>query len=153
MWKAVGAGAYRGQPHLQARTGVAAGRADPTGRPLTAVLDLAPDLPLPPVHLRAVRDPASGDVTIAFVRCSRTDADSWTLAEAPLDVTPEAYLVSVLNGASVVRRVTVGVPVVTYDNAAQLADFGARPAGFDFTVAQISPVWGPGLSATGAFHA
>ncbi len=128
-----------------------AGRIDAIGTPTTAAIDLAPALPLAPVHLAAARDSATGDVTLSWVRCSRSDTDSWNTADAPLDVFPEAYDVTIFNGARRLRTLAAAAPAVTYSNAQQTADFGGLPASFGFTVAQVSPVLGPGLAAEGSF--
>lgn len=128
-----------------------AGRSDMDGTPLTAVADLGPVLPLAPVRLTAERSPGSADVVLRWRRRSRTDSDSWVPAEAPLDATPEAYRVSVLDGAIALRSRDVGAPTTTYTEAEQLADFGLLPASFAFTVAQLSPVHGPGHLAAGSF--
>jgi len=130
-----------------------AGRADPTGTPLTALIDAAPALPLAPVHLTARRDAASGDVALFWVRCSRSDTDSWATADAPLDNVPEAYQVTIFNGANALRTIATGGPAATYTATQQAADFGALPAAFTFTVAQMSLSLGPGLAAEGAFNA
>ena len=90
---------------------------------------------------------------LSWVRCSRADAASWAAADAPHDHLPEAYRVSILDGASAVREITTNVPSASYSGAEQTADFGAPPPGFGFTVVQMSPVYGPGHSATGAFNA
>jgi len=132
---------------------VYAGRSDPTGTPFSAVIDLLPDQPLPPVHLSARRDSVSGDIALGWVRCSRADTDSWTLIEAPLDYTPEAYSVTIFNGATPVRTIAASSPTAAYPAAGQTADFGGLPSSFTFTVAQVSPILGPGLVAEGAFHA
>ena len=130
-----------------------AGRADPTGESFTAVIAAAPALPLPPVHLTARRDPATGDIALRWVRCSRGDTDSWALLEAPLDFSPEAYEVSIFDGAAPVRTLATSTPTATYAAADQLADFGAAPTGFSFEVAQRSAALGSGLTARGAFAA
>jgi len=130
-----------------------AGRTDPTGTTLDVAVDTAPALPLAPVHLGASRDPASHDVAFGWVRCSRSDTDSWNVIEAPLDVAPEAYVVTILRGGTAVRAVTVAGPALAYPAAQQLADFGSLPTAFSFTVAQVDPALGPGLVAQGAFHA
>jgi len=130
-----------------------AGRTDAVGIALSATVDLSPALPLAPVHLTAGRDPASGDVTFAWVRCSRADTDSWATTDAPLDVAPEAYVVGIINGAATVRTISAATPAASYSSAEQIADFGSLPAGFSFTVAQVSSTLGPGLAAQGSFHA
>jgi hypothetical protein len=130
-----------------------AGRTDAVGAAFSASVDLAPALPLAPVHLAATRDAASGDVALSWVRCSRSDTDSWATTEAPLDVTPEAYAITILDGGAAVRTIPAASPAVTYTAVDQTADFGSPPASFSFTVAQVSPTLGPGIAATGAFHA
>ena len=75
------------------------------------------------------------------------------MVEAPLDFAPEAYVVTIFSGLTAVRTITASGPAATYPSAAQVADFGAAPASFTFTIAQLSPVLGPGLAAEGAFHA
>ena len=47
----------------------------------------------------------------------------------------------------------VTAPAATYTAADQIADFGTLPAAFDFTVAQLSPVFGPGAAGEGRFDA
>src|SRR5690606_37549240 len=120
-----------------------AGATDPTGAALAADLDVAAIPPLAPVHLRARRDHGTGDVALTWVRCSRADTDNWTPADAPHDHLPEAYRVTILDGATPVRIIEVDAPAAVYAAAAHAADFGGLPAGFAFTVAQISPVYGP----------
>ena len=88
-----------------------------------------------------------------LLRRSRADTDSWVLADAPLDVVPEAYRVTVFDGPDVVRVIETTAAAASYAAAAQNADFGGLPASFAFTVAQLSPVLGPGHSAAGAFAA
>jgi hypothetical protein len=129
-----------------------AGRLDGTGTAFGVELTLGPVLPLPPVHLSAVRG-AGGDVTLGWMRRSRADAGAWAAAEVPLEHAPEAYLVTVFDGADVVRTMEVPGPAMVYAAAAQVADFGALPAAFAFSVAQVSPVFGPGHAGAGAFHA
>jgi hypothetical protein len=129
-----------------------AGRADPTGTALAAMIATEPALPLAPVHLRAQRNSASGDVAFSWIRCSRGDTESWNTADAPFDYLPEAYAVTIFSGATAVRTLSAAMPAVTYPAAQQIADFGALPADFTFTVAQTSPSLGPGLAAQGAFN-
>lgn len=129
-----------------------AGRLDATGTPLTTAISLGPVLPLPPVHLRADRDEA-GDVTLSWVRRSRADAGSWAAAEVPLEHAPENYRVTILDGSEPVRTIEVSAPTANYAAAAQLDDFGALPATFDFTVAQVSPVFGAGHAGGASFNA
>jgi hypothetical protein len=129
-----------------------AGPADAAGTLAEVPVGLGPILPLAPAHLRAVRS-GSGDIALSWVRRSRTDTDSWATEDAPFDVTPEAYRVTILSGGSAVRTIEAGSPAANYLAAEQAADFGGLPAGFDFTVVQLSPLYGPGHAATGRFDA
>ncbi|HHY51264.1 MAG TPA: hypothetical protein GYA10_16140, partial [Alphaproteobacteria bacterium] len=128
-----------------------AGASDPAGTAIVVNLPLAPLLPLPPVHLCAQRL-ANGDVAIRWVRRSRADTQNWAPVEVPLDNVPEAYRVTILDGATVIRELEVTTPAATYAAADQAADFGALPPVFGFTVRQVSPVYGPGHPASGEFH-
>lgn len=129
-----------------------AGRHDATGTAFAATLGLGPVLLLPPVHVRAVRG-AGGDVALGWVRRSRADAGAWAAMEVPLEHVPEAYRVTILEGATPVRSLDVLAPAALYTAAMQAADFGAPPAAFAFTVAQLSPVFGPGHAGRGRFDA
>jgi hypothetical protein len=129
-----------------------AGRTDPAGIAFPADLDLAPMLPLPPVHLRAERG-AGDDIAFTWLRRSRADTDSWAVSDAPFDVAPEAYAVTIMNGDAPVRTIDASAPAATYAGALQTADFGGPPASFAFMVAQRSPVFGAGHAAEGRFDA
>ncbi len=97
--------------------------------------------PYAPVHLRTARDGA-GDLEISWIRRTRIDGDSWQSAEVPLGEESEAYLLRVMDGASIKREVTLSSPGWTYSAAAQAAD-GLSPP-FTIAVAQISASFGPG---------
>jgi len=127
-----------------------AGPADEVGVPIVAETGLGPLLPLAPVHLSAGRD-GGGDIALRWVRRSRADTQSWTPGDVPLEHQPEAYRVTILDGPVPVRSFDIGLPAATYAAAAQLADFGAPPASFGWTVAQLSPLYGPGHSARASF--
>jgi hypothetical protein len=130
---------------------VYAGRSDSVGTALEAQVGLGPVLPLAPAHLTAERAAESDDIGFSWLRRSRADTDSWAVADAPLEVVPEAYRLTILDGADAVRVVDLSAPAATYGAAEQIADFGSLPAAFDFTVAQLSPVYGPGHPASGSF--
>lgn len=84
------------------------------------------------------------------MRRSRADSDSWAI-EAPLEVMPEAYRLVILDGGIEVRSTDMATPSAIYTAAEQMVDFGMLPSALDFTVAQLSPVYGPGHAATGSF--
>lgn len=128
-----------------------AGRHDLTGATMDLELGLDPALPLRPVHLAAARV-SGGDVHLSWTRRSRLDGDAWGLGDAPLDFAPERYRIGVTDGVAEVRSVEVTTPDWTYTAAHQIADFGALPANFTFTVAQVSAVLGAGHEAVGEFN-
>lgn len=130
-----------------------AGPFDAEGEVSTALIDLDAILPLAPVHLSATRGVGSSDVSLSWMRRSRADSDSWAPDDAPLEHMPEAYRVTIFAGATPVRSIAATGPAAMYPAAEQTADFGAPPSDFVFTVAQLSPLYGPGHAAEGGFHA
>ncbi|MCS6759789.1 MAG: hypothetical protein MO852_13250 [Candidatus Devosia euplotis] len=113
------------------------------------MVDPAPALPLPPVHLRARRR-GNGDIALHWVWRNRADGDGWGIAEPPLEHMPEGYQVSIVDGATARRVIQTAQPSAVYGSAEQIDDFGGLPASFSFHIAQLSPVLGPGHPATGA---
>ncbi|MCP1337271.1 baseplate multidomain protein megatron [Futiania mangrovi] len=108
--------------------------------------------PLSPVHLRARRDPATGDIAFGWIRRTRLGGDSWE-GEVPLAEEREVYRLEILSGATPVRIVETATPTWSYPAAAQTADFGA-PVGGALTVrvAQVSALFGPGLGRTATLY-
>ncbi|MCB2124910.1 MAG: glycoside hydrolase/phage tail family protein [Rhodobacteraceae bacterium] len=98
--------------------------------------------PLAPVHVSARRT-AGGDLAMSWIRRTRVDGDSWSGVDVPVGETTEAYLLRVVQGASVLREVTLGQPGWTYPGGMQAADGAAPP--FEIHVAQLSDSFGPGL--------
>jgi hypothetical protein len=107
---------------------------------------------LAPVHLSAMRDSGTGDVTIRWVRQTRIGGDSWAPVEVPLGETSEAYTIAIRDGLTTVRTLASSTPSVTYSSADQGADFGTLPADISIAICQISPTEGPGLAATRVIH-
>ncbi|KKB81275.1 hypothetical protein VW35_03945 [Devosia soli] len=128
-----------------------AGPHDLVGQSLTMGADLAPALPLSPVHLRAKRL-ASGDVALSWMRRSRADDDGWGLAEPGLEHAPERYRVEIFDGVALKRGFETDVAGLSYGLAEQLLDFGTPAASFRFTVAQVSAVLGKGHVGEGIFN-
>jgi len=128
-----------------------AGASDTTGEVSELDLGLGPVLPLAPVHLTATRAAGSSDIALSWVRRSRADTDSWTPDDAPLDQSPEGYRLSIYNGLTLVRTMTLTAPSATYTTAQQTADFGSPPSSFTYTVAQTSPLYGPGHTSSATF--
>ncbi|MDB5530551.1 MAG: hypothetical protein JWR51_3654 [Devosia sp.] len=127
-----------------------AGSDDLKGTGFTADFALAPVLPLAPVHLRAKR--AGGDIALSWTRCSRADGDGWGAGDAPLEHMPERYAVSIFDGLTLLRSFERSTPAGTYAAADQVSDFGGPASAFQFTVQQISPVFGAGHSGRGQFN-
>jgi hypothetical protein len=130
-----------------------AGTADIEGVALTVAAGLERALPLAPVHLRARRDPTSGDIALSWIGRSRADTGNWAFAEVPGDGVPESWQVAIVDGETVLREIAVTGTTLDYPASAQNDDFGLLPASFDFSVRQVSPVLGAGHAARGAFYA
>ncbi|MBY6161030.1 glycoside hydrolase/phage tail family protein [Mameliella alba] len=105
--------------------------------------------PYRPAHLRAEPmegySDEGGGLLINWVRRTRIEGDAWGRSEVPLGEEREAYLVTVRQGATVVREETVLAPVWVYGAGAQAED-GLNGA-FTLSVAQVSERYGPGLAA------
>ena len=129
-----------------------AGSADTAGIDLDLPLDIGLARPLSPIHQHAVRAPASGDVTISWVRRSRSAGDGWGSVDVPLDAAPETYYLSIYDGPTVLRGFTISAPNCVYTATDQLADFGILPDIFSYQIAQISQVYGTGSPAHGDFN-
>ncbi|RBI69037.1 hypothetical protein DQW77_15965 [Roseovarius sp. TE539] len=97
-----------------------------------------------------------GDLEIGWVRRSRAlSADSWTAAEVPLGEETEAYLLEILDGAAVKRRLQVSAPRAIYSAADQTADWGGLLGPGDtltVRIAQLSALYGPGAPRTVTLH-
>ncbi|VAW21577.1 hypothetical protein MNBD_ALPHA11-586 [hydrothermal vent metagenome] len=107
--------------------------------------------PLSPVHLKASRNNIDQGILFDWKRVTQIGGDSWTGSEVPLDFGPEEYLLSIFDGATLVRQITSSISSVTYSLADQTADFGSLPATFIFNVSQVSAVHGLGNVASGVF--
>jgi hypothetical protein len=142
------------EPHWLGETRgfrVYAGQTDLEGTALSVATGVAAAWPLPPVHLRALRS-SGGSIGLSWVRRSRADGDGWGVSESPLDHLPERYAVKIFNGTTLVRQLDCTSSLASYGSAEQVADLGAPPASFTFTVAQVSPVLGAGQAAEGYFN-
>ncbi|MDX2259403.1 MAG: glycoside hydrolase/phage tail family protein [Hyphomicrobiaceae bacterium] len=101
--------------------------------------------PLSPVHIRARRD--GGDVHLSWLRRTRVDGDGWEAAEVPLGEAEERYAIDVLTaGGDVVRTLAAEAPSLVYTSAMQVADFGAPVTDLHVAIAQVSAVFGRGVS-------
>lgn len=110
--------------------------------------------PYAPASLRAVKDPATGDWAIDWVRRTRIGG-AWTGGTTiPLGEASEEYALVVLDGGGAVVRTYSGLssPAATYDAADQASDGGDVAEGdLNLAVYQISDTVGRGFAATGTF--
>ncbi len=118
---------------------------DPSYQHLIEAFDGNGLRPYAPCHLEVEQD-AGGDLSASWIRRTRVvDGSDWALDEVPLGEESEAYLVRVMQGASLLRETTVFGPHWSYSAAAQAADGLSGAARME--VAQISARYGPGLFA------
>lgn len=105
--------------------------------------------PFSPVHLQGKRDPSTGDWTLLWVRRTRAGGDSWESYEVPLAEDAELYRLDILDGpgGDVLRSLETSEPTFLYTAAMQVTDFGSAQWNVNIRVAQVSPVYGPGVAA------
>lgn len=114
---------------------------DPMAVPATVTPRATALEPLSPVHLKASR--GVDGIHIRWIRRTRINGDSWVI-EPPLGEDSEAYVVEVLSGSSVVRRLETTSPSALYASADELIDFGAPLTSLQVRVAQVSGQVGRG---------
>ncbi len=102
--------------------------------------------PYAPVHIAGIRD-GSGNLTISWIRRARLQAEWRDYADVPLLEEFERYEVEILDGAEVVRVMTVNSPVANYSAADQVIDFGGHQLNVNARIYQISAMVGRGYSA------
>jgi hypothetical protein len=100
--------------------------------------------PLAPVHLRAAMT-AGGDMDVTWIRRGRIDADAWEAPDIPLGEESERYQLRVMQGAAILREVTLSSPEWTYPAADRATD--AQGGTIRIEVAQVSARFGPGFRA------
>ncbi|EAU40123.1 hypothetical protein FP2506_11222 [Fulvimarina pelagi HTCC2506] len=133
----------------------------PVGRPLddpavietTAVMGLRAVEPYAPVHLRAGFE-ANGDCRLGWIRRTRIGGDSWEAEEVPLGEERELYrlTISVTGSPSPSLTLDVADPDFQLSADLQTETFGELPARLTASVAQVSPVWGPGKATSRTFQ-
>lgn len=99
--------------------------------------------PYSPVHITGERA-TNGDLTIRWVRRSRSGGAWRDYVDAPLNESQERYEVEIVNGANVQRTLSTTVPETVYNAAAQIMDFGNVQATVSVRIYQISDVVGRG---------
>ena len=108
--------------------------------------NLATIQPYTPVNVTGSRVSGTGsNLTLAWMRRARLNAEWVDYIDVPLDEPVELYDVDVMNGASVVRTFSsLTSPTVTYTASQQSADWGSVPSSFTFNIYQISSRYGRG---------
>ena len=102
--------------------------------------------PFSPANITGTRANGTGsDLTLAWFRSARLNAEWVNYIDVPLDEPVEIYDAAIMNGSAVMRSFTgLTSPTVTYTAAQQSADWGTVPASFTVNVQQISSRYGPG---------
>jgi len=98
--------------------------------------------PLSPTHVRGAR--ASGDISISWIRRTRSGGDNWEAPDVPLGEESESYEVDILDGTNVKRTIAVGAPLALYTSAEQIADFGSVQPAVSIKVYQTNAAFGRG---------
>ncbi|HEX2843308.1 baseplate multidomain protein megatron [Hyphomicrobium sp.] len=103
--------------------------------------------PLSPAHLRGARG-SGGDLTITWMRRTRSGGDNWDAAEVPLAEDSERYEVDILDGEHVLRTISSATPSCVYTGVDQTADFGSAQSTLSVAVYQMSAAYGRGTPKT-----
>lgn len=108
--------------------------------------------PLSPVNIRAGRTAAaSWDISIAWNRRARKNAEWRSYADVPLDDSPESYEVDVYSSSAFTtlkRTITSSTQTATYTSAQQVTDFGVNQTTIYLKVYQLSATTGRGFAGT-----
>lgn len=100
--------------------------------------------PYSPAQISGVRD-GSGNLTISWIRRTRTGGELRDFVDAPLGESAELYDVEIMNGASVVRSfLALTSPTATYTAAQQTTDFGSTQSSVSVRIYQLSAAVGRG---------
>ena len=108
-------------------------------------------LPLSPVHFRAERL-ENNDIALSWIRRTRIDGDLWEVEDVPLAEDSEEYVLTIFEGETTVRTLSIDAPNALYEHAQQISDFGSLPESFTASIAQISATEGPGTAKTQNFE-
>lgn len=102
-------------------------------------------LPYAPCHISSSRD-GSNNLTINWIRRTRTGGEWRDYVEVPIGETTEAYEIDIINPGTgaVVRTLTSTTPTVVYSAANQTTDFGSPQPLVVATIYQMSEAVGRG---------
>ena len=104
--------------------------------------------PYSPAQITGARD-ASGNLTINWVRRTRTGGDLRDFVDVPLGEASELYAVDILNGSNVVRSfANLTSPTAIYTAAQQTTDFGSIQPSISVAIYQISASVGRGYGTS-----
>jgi hypothetical protein len=115
---------------------------NPAAADLFATAGKAALMPMSPVRASGKR--TADGVTLQWVRRARVNADSWGVAEIPLDESEESYEIEILSGVTVKRVLTATGPTVLYPAALEFADFGGQQTSLSVRIFQMSVSVGRG---------
>lgn len=102
--------------------------------------------PLSPVHLDGAR--SGNDLTVSWIRRTRYTCNWLPGESAPMDEPVEEYEIDIMDGATVVRTLTVsGDTQVVYTEADQITDFGSAQSAVEVNIYQMSARIGRGYAA------
>jgi hypothetical protein len=99
--------------------------------------------PFAPVHVKGARD-SSGNLTISWIRRSRTNGEWRDGVGIPLGEETESYEVDIMNGSAVLRTIETTSPTASYSAADQVVDFGSAQSSVAVKIYQMSAVVGRG---------
>jgi hypothetical protein len=103
--------------------------------------------PFSPVSIAGARD-GSGNLTITWIRRTRTNGQWQDNVDVPIGEAFEAYEVDIMNGNSVVRTISnLTSPTANYSAANQIIDFGSIKSIININVYQLSDIVGRGTAA------
>ena len=103
--------------------------------------------PFAPVHIRA-NALAGGDISLSWIRRTRSGGDSWEALEVPLSQESEAYELDILDGSgTVMRTLSSSQPNLIYNASDQITDFGSVQTSLSVRLYQMSSRFGRGHEA------
>lgn len=98
---------------------------------------------LAPCHVSASRD-TSGNVSVSWIRRTRTGGEWNDYVDATLGETTEAYSIDVYKNSKIIRTIAATAPLLTYTQAQQIVDFGAVKSSIRFVIYQMNETRGRG---------
>lgn len=103
--------------------------------------------PYAPVQVAGSRD-GSNNLTLTWIRRTRTGGDWVDSVDADLGETSEAYDVDIYKNGAVVRTISVTAQTASYSAANQVTDFGSAQASVTVKVYQVSSTVDRGFATT-----